>query len=233
MEKEVAELKKDPLHTQVTALVDDHLDLRLGATREEFINFLSVSLTARITEQVKNQLPQILPEEVSNFAPPVIENMIQELLNKVTLVKVFSQLQSTYEAATTLTEFELKKIIIDKITEKARIKMKALLSGSNRGLKKRKTSKDAESTTGLKNKDSTSGSSKGTKSQPKSSRKIVQSEEPEFEVADTDMPQDQEGNLGNDNNEPRKEAASRRDWFTKPTRPQEPIDPDWNVGKTP
>nr|GEV18763.1 hypothetical protein [Tanacetum cinerariifolium] len=81
LEKDVAELKKDPLHTQVTALVDDHLDTRMGETREEFMNFLSTSLTERITEQVKNLLPQILPEEVFNFAPPMIENMIEEPLN--------------------------------------------------------------------------------------------------------------------------------------------------------
>ncbi|GKE40684.1 hypothetical protein Tco_1464089, partial [Tanacetum coccineum] len=31
---------------------------------------------------------------------------------------------------------------------------------------------------------------------------------------------------------PRNETASRRDWFKKPTPPQEPTDPDWNVGKT-
>nr|GEV54955.1 hypothetical protein [Tanacetum cinerariifolium] len=51
LEKDVAELKNDPLHTQVTALVDDHLDTRMGATKEEFMNFLSASLTDRITEQ--------------------------------------------------------------------------------------------------------------------------------------------------------------------------------------
>nr|GFA12221.1 hypothetical protein [Tanacetum cinerariifolium] len=78
-----------------------------------------------------------------------------------------------------------------------------------------------------------SGSSKGTKSQPKSSRKTVQSEEPEFEVGNTDTPQGQEGNLGNDDIEPRKESASRHNWFTKPSRPLKPIDPDWNVVKTP
>ncbi|GKB49574.1 hypothetical protein Tco_0900327 [Tanacetum coccineum] len=49
LEKEVAEIKKDPLHTQVTALADDHRDASLGATREEFLNFFSASLTARIT----------------------------------------------------------------------------------------------------------------------------------------------------------------------------------------
>ncbi|GKE99637.1 hypothetical protein Tco_0022988, partial [Tanacetum coccineum] len=61
--------KDDPLKTQVTALVDEHIDARLGATRDEFMNYLSASIIARITEQVKIQLPQILPKEVSNFAP--------------------------------------------------------------------------------------------------------------------------------------------------------------------
>ncbi|GJY07057.1 hypothetical protein Tco_0374111 [Tanacetum coccineum] len=57
LEKEVAELKKDPLYTQVTALVDDHLDARLGATKDEFMNRLFASITARVTGQVKIQLP--------------------------------------------------------------------------------------------------------------------------------------------------------------------------------
>ncbi|GKF51500.1 hypothetical protein Tco_0147967 [Tanacetum coccineum] len=59
---------------------------------------------------------------------------------------------------------------------------------SDRGLKKRKTSKDAAPTTSPNAKESQSGSSKGDTSQSKSSRKSVQSEEPEFVVADSDMP---------------------------------------------
>ncbi|GJU89273.1 hypothetical protein Tco_1301696 [Tanacetum coccineum] len=243
--KEVVELKKDPLHTQVTALVDDHLDARLGATIDEFMNFLSGSLTARITEQVQNQLPQILPEEVSNFAP---------------------------RAAATLTKFELKKILIDKIDKSesylAASKHRECYEGlkksydldknifstygkvyslkrsrkdkdkdpsarSDQGLKKRKTGKDAAPTTGPKAKESQFGSSKGDKSQSKSFGKSVQSEEPEFEVADSDMPQDREENLGNDDEEPKEKVASKRDWFTKPTQPQEPTNPEWNVDKTP
>ncbi|GJX51648.1 hypothetical protein Tco_0278493 [Tanacetum coccineum] len=104
--------------------------------------------------------------------------------------------------------------------------------GSDRGLKKRKLSKDAKPTFDPKKRNSTSGSSKGTRSQPKSSGKSVQSEEPVFEVADSDLPHDQEGNLGDNKDEPRNETDSRRDWFKKPTPPQEPTDPDWNVGKT-
>ncbi|GJX55790.1 hypothetical protein Tco_0285687 [Tanacetum coccineum] len=223
LEKKDVELKKDPLHTQVTALVDEHLDTKLGATRDEFMNFLSKSLTTRITKQVKDQLPQILPEVVSNFAPPVIQKMVTELLEHVVLARESSQLQSSYEAAATLTEFELKKILIDKMDKsksylaalehrecyeglkKSYDLEKTLLStydkayslnrnqkdkdkdedpstGSDRGLKKKKTSKDAESAKGPKAKESQPGSSKGDKSQPKSSGKSVQSEEPEFEV---------------------------------------------------
>ncbi|GJX28136.1 hypothetical protein Tco_0236215, partial [Tanacetum coccineum] len=55
--------------------------------------------------------------------------------------------------------------------------------GSDRGLKKRKKSKDDEPTKGSKTKESKSGSSKGTKSQSKSSGKSIQVEEPEFENA--------------------------------------------------
>ncbi|GJZ62149.1 hypothetical protein Tco_0618286 [Tanacetum coccineum] len=132
----------------------------MGETREEFMNFLSESLTTRIKEQVKDQLPQILPKEVSNFTPPVIEKMIEESRNEVTLAKVSSQPQSTYEACSTLTEFELKRFF----------------------------------------------STRWRKHIP--------------------MPQDQEGNLGDNEDEPRNETASRRDWFKKPTPPQEPTDLD-------
>ncbi|GKD59646.1 hypothetical protein Tco_1297155 [Tanacetum coccineum] len=188
-----------------------------------------------------------MPKEVSNFALTVIEKLIKESCDEVTLAKVSSQPHSTYEAASTLTEFELKKILLYKMEKnfffsydvyslKRNRKDKDTDEdpsvGSDRGLKKRKLSKDVEPTTGPKKKYSTYGSSKGTKSQSKSSGKSIQSEEPVFEVADSDLPQDQEGNLGDNEDEPRNETASRHDWFKKPTPPQEPTDPDWNIGKT-
>ncbi|GKA42315.1 hypothetical protein Tco_0734975 [Tanacetum coccineum] len=232
----------DLLNTQVTALVDKHLDLRLGATRDEFMSYLSASITTRITKQVQIQLPQILPKNMSNFAPPIIKSMVTESLEHAVLAKEYSQPQSTYEAAASLIEFELKKILIDKIDEsqsyltatkhkdsydgliksydldmslfssydkfyslkrsrKDKDKDEDPSVGSDRGLKKRKTSKDVEPTKGPKTKESKSSSSKGTKSQLKSSGKSVQTEEPEFEVADSDTPQDQEENLGNDDEE--------------------------------
>ncbi|GJX49013.1 hypothetical protein Tco_0275858 [Tanacetum coccineum] len=120
------------------------------------MNFLSESLTARIKEQVKDQPPQILPKEVSNFAPPVIKVLIKESSDKVTLAKR---------------------------GQKDKDKDEDPSAGLDRGVKKRKTSKDAEPTT------------------------------------DSGMPQDQEGNLGDNDDEPRKDIASRRDWFKKPTPP--------------
>nr|GFA80402.1 hypothetical protein [Tanacetum cinerariifolium] len=188
LEKEVAELKKDdPLKTQVTNLVDEHLDARLGETKDKFMNFLSTSITARITEQA-------------------------------VLAKESSQPQSLYEAAATLTKFELKKILIDKIdkmyslkrSRKEKDKDEDPSAGSDRELKKRKTSKDAEPAKGPIAKESQFSSSKGDKSKSKSSGKSVQSEEPEFEVADFDMPHDQEENLDNDD-EPKEKPSKTFD----------------------
>ncbi|GJX19301.1 hypothetical protein Tco_0221978 [Tanacetum coccineum] len=215
LEKEVVELKKDdPLKTQVTALVDEHLDARLGATRDEFMNFLSA--------------------------------MVTESLDHAVLANESSQPQSSYEAAAILTEFKLKKILIEKIDKsesylaapehkecyEGLIKSydldKTLFSTYDKvySLKRSRKDKDKDEAFLL-------DQTKGTKSQPKSSGKSVKSEEPEFEVANSDMPQDQERNLGNDDDETMKETVSKRDWFSKPTQPQEPTDPDWNVCKIP
>ncbi|GKC73899.1 hypothetical protein Tco_1119782 [Tanacetum coccineum] len=163
--------------------------------------------------------------------------MVTESLDRAVLAKESSQPQSSYEATATLTEFELKKILIDKMdksesylaapehrecyegliksydldktlfstydkvyslkrSQKDKDKDEEPSTGSDQGLKKRKTSKDAEPTKGPKAKESQSGSSKGDKSQSKSSGKSVQTEEPEFEVANSDIPQDQEDNPG-------------------------------------
>nr|GEW24483.1 reverse transcriptase domain-containing protein [Tanacetum cinerariifolium]GEW24498.1 reverse transcriptase domain-containing protein [Tanacetum cinerariifolium] len=250
---------------------DEKADVGITNAQQEKENFEITQ--EQVIKDAHKSAPQILLEEASNFAPPMIEKMIQESLNQVNLAKASSQPQSTYEASATLTEFELKKILIDKMNLsesyltalehqecydgliKSYNLNKDLFSSyyvyslkhsrddkdkdegpfaiSDRGLKKRKTSKDAEPTTSPKTKDSSSKSSKGTKSHTKSSGKSVHAEEPEFKVGDTNKPQGQEENKGNDNDEPKTEYASRRAWFTKPLRPQEPTDPDWNEDKTP
>ncbi|GJV63649.1 hypothetical protein Tco_1474477 [Tanacetum coccineum] len=84
-------------------------------------------------------------------------------------------------------------------------------AGSDQRLKRRKTRKDAEPSKGSKSKKSKSSSSKGTKSQPKSSGKSTQAEELVFEVADTEMPQNQGSDLGNTDDQPNVEASSKHD----------------------
>nr|GEU37809.1 integrase, catalytic region, zinc finger, CCHC-type, peptidase aspartic, catalytic [Tanacetum cinerariifolium] len=103
------------------------------------------------------------------------------------------------------------KVYSLKRSQKVKDKDEDPSAGSDRGLKKRETSKDEEPIKCPKSKESKSGSSKGTKSQSTSSRKFVHAEEPEFEVADSDMPQDQEENLRNDDEEPTRKVASKRD----------------------
>nr|GEZ14444.1 hypothetical protein [Tanacetum cinerariifolium] len=53
--------------------------------------------------------------EVSDFASPVIQSAINESLENVILAKSSFQPKLTYEAAASLTEFELKKIFLDKM----------------------------------------------------------------------------------------------------------------------
>ncbi|GJV90619.1 hypothetical protein Tco_1538432 [Tanacetum coccineum] len=88
---------------------------------------------------------------------------------------------------------------------------------------------DIEPPRSSKSKDSQSSSSKGTKSQSRSG-KSAQAEEPVFETVDNEMPQDQRDDMGNIEDQPNVEIASKHDWFKKLERPPTP-DPDWNDGK--
>ncbi|GJY30502.1 hypothetical protein Tco_0413997 [Tanacetum coccineum] len=98
-------------------------------------------------------------------------------------------------------------------------------AGSDQGLKRRKTSKDAKPSKSPKSKESKSSSSKGTKSQPKSSSKSTKAEESVFEAADIDMPQNQGSDLDNTSEQPNVKAA------LKPKEPERPLTPDsnWNI----
>ncbi|GJT14618.1 hypothetical protein Tco_0861660 [Tanacetum coccineum] len=181
------------------------------------MNFLLESPTVRIKEQVKDQQPQILPKEVSNFAPPVNKKLIKESRDEVTVAKMEKS-----ESYLTAPEH---RDCYDGLKKSYALDKNLFYSYDVYSLKRGRKDKD-------KDEDPSTGSDRGTMSQPKSSGKSVQLEEPVFEIADSDMPHDQEGNLGDNDDEPGKETTSRSDWFKKPTPPQEPTDPDWNIGKT-
>ncbi|GJW46427.1 hypothetical protein Tco_0078073 [Tanacetum coccineum] len=206
--------------------------------KKRYIDLIEKLVKDIIKDEVKTQLPQILPKEVSNFATPVIQSTISESLENVVLTKSSSQPQSTYDVAASLTKFELKKILLNKMQKSKsyrdredKDKDEDPSAGSGQGLKRRKISVDAEPSKGSKSKESKSSSSKGTKSQPKSSGKSAQAEELMFEVTDTEMPHNQVSDLGNTNDQPNIEAALKHDWFKKPERPLT-SDPDWNARKS-
>nr|GEY38766.1 hypothetical protein [Tanacetum cinerariifolium] len=101
--------------------------------------------------------------------------MVKESLKDAVLAKESSQPQSSYEAAAMLIEFELKKILIDKMDKSESYLADPEHKECYAGLKK---SYDLNITI-FSNYDQV---------------KCVQSEEPEFMVADSDIPQDQEEN---------------------------------------
>nr|GEY88837.1 hypothetical protein [Tanacetum cinerariifolium] len=69
-----------------------------------------------------------------------------------------------------------------------------------------------------------------THDNPVSSSKSAQAENSMFEVADTEMPQNQGSYMGNTDDQPNVKVAPKHDWLKKPERPPTP-DPDWNSRK--
>nr|GEX57967.1 hypothetical protein [Tanacetum cinerariifolium] len=85
--------------------------------KREYIDLIDISVRANIKDEANSQLPRILPQAVLEFATHVIERNITKSLEAVVLAKSSSQPKYTYEAAASLFEFELTKILIDKIEE--------------------------------------------------------------------------------------------------------------------
>nr|GEX34735.1 hypothetical protein [Tanacetum cinerariifolium] len=169
-----------------------------------------------IREEVKTQLPQILPKAVSDFATPVIERNVTESLEVVVLAKSSLHTKSTYEAAASLSEFEFTKILMEKMEENKshlRVDYKrelydALFKSYNANkdlvdtdgdteVRKRKSSKEAESPKDPRPKEGkSSSSSKGTRSYHKSSGKSAHVEEPSHTVDDSGVQKNQEFDTG-------------------------------------
>ncbi|GKB02755.1 hypothetical protein Tco_0830844 [Tanacetum coccineum] len=102
-------------------------------------------------------------------------------------------------------------------------------TGSDRGTKRRKSSKDDVSSgdSRSKKKKSSSTSKDASQSQHKSSRKSAHAEEPSHTVEDSGMQQDQEFITGDNDEQPADKEVTNADWFKKPERPPTP-DPDWS-----
>ncbi|GJU95179.1 hypothetical protein Tco_1319935 [Tanacetum coccineum] len=279
LEKELTELKQADhsvlllatIKSQIPAMVDDHLDTRIGDSIQDAFQSYTTEFGKKAQAERKRYIDLVeksVKDIISN------ESTITESLEDVVLAKSSSQLESTYEAASSLTEFELKKILIDKMkrsqlnltADEHKELYKALVksynvnkdlfevygkavslkkghkdkykdedptAGSDQGMKRRKTSKDVESSKGSRSKESKStSSSKGTThSQPTSFGKSAQAEEPSHTVDESKVLQNQGQDMGTTDDQPDVKAVSKQDWFKQPERPPT-LDSDWNVRKS-
>ncbi|GJY14341.1 hypothetical protein Tco_0384763 [Tanacetum coccineum] len=245
LEKELSQLKQanysaqllKTIKSQIPVLMDAQLSTRLKDfikksfrsytaefkkkvkdERKRYIDLVEKSIKDIIKDEVKSQLPQILPKEVSDYATPVIQSSVTESLENIVLAKSSSQPKSTYEAAASLTKFELKKILLDKI-QKSKSYQDAQEHKDIYGalVKSYKLDKDLFESYGKvyslkrdredkykdKDEDPRAGSDQGLKK-----GKMRKDDEP---LKDIELPQDQGGDLDNTEDQPNVEAASKHD----------------------
>nr|GEU79747.1 putative reverse transcriptase domain-containing protein [Tanacetum cinerariifolium] len=177
------------------------------AENQEFINQVESTIKKIIKEQVKAQVSKIMPQ---------IEDYVTKSLGAELLVRSTNQSQTSYAVAASLSEFELKKILIDKMeTNKSINRSDNQRNLYNALVESYNTNKDILSTYG----------------DHKSSSKSTQAEELELKVADTKMHQDQGNESGHIDDQPDNEIAPTHDWFQKPDKPLTP-DRAWNKSKS-
>nr|GFA42628.1 hypothetical protein [Tanacetum cinerariifolium] len=125
LEKNLSEIKQVDQYAQalssITAIVDRYIDNKLGeainkaiqahnfdckeeahAEKRECIELVDSMVRTIIKKEVNAQLPQILPQSISNVATPVIKKNVTESLEAAVLTRCSSQPRSSYEAAATL-----------------------------------------------------------------------------------------------------------------------------------
>ncbi|GJS42100.1 hypothetical protein Tco_0567143 [Tanacetum coccineum] len=188
-------------------MVDAHLGTRLGDSIQKALRSYTVEFKKKAQAEKERYIG-------------LIEKSVKDIIN--------DEPQSTYEAASSLTEFELKKILIDKMemsqsnltVDEHKELYKALVNpynidkdlflvyGKAVSLKRGREDKD---------KDEGPPARSDQEMKRRKTRKDVES------LKGQDM--------GNTDDQPNVEAAPKYDWFKKPERPPTP-DSDWNVRKS-
>nr|GEW69033.1 hypothetical protein [Tanacetum cinerariifolium] len=152
----------------------------------------------RLTRHIQHEHAQ------RNAAPEPTEKNVTESLEASVLERSSSQPKSTYDVATSLSEFELTKILIDKMEKN---------KSYDKVDYKRKSSKEAESSKDLRSKEkkSSSTSKDASHSQHKTSGKSAHTEEPSHLVDDSRVQQNQEFDTGNNDEQPADNEVSKAD----------------------
>ncbi|GKC54722.1 hypothetical protein Tco_1077467 [Tanacetum coccineum] len=90
LEKDLLEIKQVDQYAQALSSISA-ID-----EKNDYIELVDTSMRA-IIKEVNTQLPQILPQAVSDFATPVIEKNVTESIEAAVLARSSSQPKSTYE----------------------------------------------------------------------------------------------------------------------------------------
>ncbi|GJS02847.1 hypothetical protein Tco_0319355 [Tanacetum coccineum] len=190
------------------------------AENQEFLNQVDSTMKTIIKDQVKAQVSKIMPKiekhvteslgaEVSDFQKNLYNALVESYNND-------NDIMSSYG-----------DVVILKRGRDDQDKDEDPSAGSDQGMKRRKSGKDAETSNDSRSKEKKSSSISKDASHHKSSGKSVHAEDPSHTVEDSGMQQDQEFIMGYNNEQPADKEVTKADWFKKPERPPTP-DPDWS-----
>nr|GEU52753.1 hypothetical protein [Tanacetum cinerariifolium] len=241
LENEVKTLKnvdhRSAIHatikSEVPSIVKEYLETSLDDTlhKKSAVNIRKIKMEqARKQQETKYTITSFDTAELQEFYQKrtLFETMTKtKSFNKNTKHKALYHafMESIFED-----EDVIDKGVVDKSKKRKpddADKDEGPLAGSNQGLKRKKTSNDAE----LSKKVKSTKTSKGTtKLQPKSTDKSEQAEETVFDAGDAQVLQNLVEDMGN-TNEPPVVNADPKDWFKKPERPPS-LGPKWNKCKT-
>ncbi|GJU92497.1 hypothetical protein Tco_1304920 [Tanacetum coccineum] len=196
------------------------------AENQEFFNQVDSTMKAIIKEQVKAQVSKIMPQ---------IEKYVTESLGAEVLVRSTNQPQTSYAVAASLSEFELKKILIDKMETNKSINRSDIQKNLYNALVEAYNSdKDIITSYGDvvtlkrgrddqdKDEDPSAGSDRGTKRR-KSSKDV--------EPSKGSKSKESKNESGHLYDQPDNEDSPKHDWVQTPNKPPTP-DHAWNKSKS-
>ncbi|GKB55701.1 hypothetical protein Tco_0911887, partial [Tanacetum coccineum] len=108
LETELSKLKQTNLFAEALSSISGIVDNYLASQMKDTVNVIDSNIKAIIKDQVKAQVSKIMPK---------VEKYVTESLGAEVLARSSNQPQTSYAAVASLSEFELKKILIDKIKE--------------------------------------------------------------------------------------------------------------------
>nr|GEZ61253.1 hypothetical protein [Tanacetum cinerariifolium] len=127
VDKYTASMMKEAVNVAVQ-LQTNKLREEAQAENQDFLNQVDSTMKKIIKDQVKEQVSKMMPK---------IEKYVTKTLGAEVIVRTTNQPQTAYVVAASLSEFKLKKILIDKM--EAPVRDEDPSAGSDRGMKRRKS----------------------------------------------------------------------------------------------